>query len=213
MCWHGWYQIFKQLPAIVPRGSIVQIETMTAQRQERNGAWRRRAFCPRIALIALWAVACLVASSAVHATTTERVVVNRFSGLAIEGFDPVAYFVQEHPVLGLPDFEAAEAGAVWRFHNEGNRAPPLSPIRRSMTVRPPASCRPISATRISSTQSGTPSWRRHGSRTFGGIDGPCRSPRKIAWCVDVGPRLTAGRVARSLNGYPLATMSPCVMSV
>ena len=57
---------------------------------------------------------------------------------------------------------------------------------------------------------GTPSWRRHGLRTFGGIDGPCRSPRKIAWCVDVGPRLTAGRVARSLNGYPLATTSPCV---
>ena len=122
MCWHGWYQIFKQLPAIVPRGSIVQIETMTAQRQERNGAWRRRAFCPRIALIALWAVACLVASSAVHATTTERVVVNRFSGLAIEGYDPVAYFAEAQPVKGLPDFEASQAGAIWRFHNEGNRA-------------------------------------------------------------------------------------------
>jgi hypothetical protein len=59
---------------------------------------------------------------AARASTTERVVVNRFSGLAIEGFDPVAYFVDRQPVLGLPDFEAAEAGAVWRFHNEGNRA-------------------------------------------------------------------------------------------
>ena len=57
-----------------------------------------------------------------RATTTERVVVNRFSGLAIEGFDPVAYFVDQHPVLGRPEYEAAEAGAVWRFHNEGNRA-------------------------------------------------------------------------------------------
>jgi hypothetical protein len=56
------------------------------------------------------------------ASTTERVVVNRFSGLAIEGFDPVAYFTENQPVLGLPDFEAAQAGAVWRFHNEGNRA-------------------------------------------------------------------------------------------
>ena len=62
------------------------------------------------------------AGFAARASTTERVVVNRFSGLAIEGFDPVAYFVDRHPVLGLPDFEAAEAGAVWRFHNEGNRA-------------------------------------------------------------------------------------------
>ena len=56
------------------------------------------------------------------ATTTERIVVNRFSGLAIEGFDPVAYFVDSQPVLGLPDFEAWQGGAVWRFHNDGNRA-------------------------------------------------------------------------------------------
>ena len=47
---------------------------------------------------------------------------NRYTGLAIEGFDPVAYFVDARPVVGLPDFEASEAGAVWRFRNEGNRA-------------------------------------------------------------------------------------------
>jgi hypothetical protein len=72
---------------------------------------------------AILAGACVVcADFAARASTTERVVVNRFSGLAIEGFDPVAYFVDRQPVLGLPDFEAAEAGAVWRFRNEGNRA-------------------------------------------------------------------------------------------
>jgi hypothetical protein len=66
---------------------------------------------------------CMIwADFAARATTTERVVVNRFSGLAIEGFDPVAYFVDRHPELGLPEYEAAEAGAVWRFRNEGNRA-------------------------------------------------------------------------------------------
>ena len=59
---------------------------------------------------------------AAKAATTERVVVNRFSGLAIEGYDPVAYFVDAHPTVGLPDFEASQAGAVWRFHTEGNRA-------------------------------------------------------------------------------------------
>jgi hypothetical protein len=59
---------------------------------------------------------------AAEATTTERVVVNRYSGLAIEGFDPVAYFADARPLIGLPDFEASEAGAVWRFRNEGNRA-------------------------------------------------------------------------------------------
>ena len=59
---------------------------------------------------------------AAQAATTERVVVNRFSGVAIEGYDPVAYFVDGRPAMGLPDFEASEAGAVWRFRNEGNRA-------------------------------------------------------------------------------------------
>jgi len=49
-----------------------------------------------------------------QAATTERVIVNRYTGLAIEGFDPVAYFVDARPVVGLPDFEAPEAGAVWR---------------------------------------------------------------------------------------------------
>jgi hypothetical protein len=59
---------------------------------------------------------------AAQAATTERVVVNRYSGLAIEGFDPVAYFVDARALVGLPDFEATEAGAVWRFRNAGNRA-------------------------------------------------------------------------------------------
>jgi hypothetical protein len=81
-------------------------------------------FRPGIAFILLLASlgsqACL--QFAVQAATTERVVVNRYSGLAIEGFDPVAYFVDAHSLVGLPDFEASEAGAVWRFRNEGNRA-------------------------------------------------------------------------------------------
>ena len=60
--------------------------------------------------------------SAALATTTERVVTNRYSGIAIEGYDPLAYFIDGRPRLGLPDFEAVEGGAVWRFTNEGNRA-------------------------------------------------------------------------------------------
>ena len=76
-----------------------------------------------LALLAFSAGICAVWTGfAARAATTERVVVNRFSGLAIEGFDPVAYFVDRHPVLGLPEYEAAEAGAIWRFRNEGNRA-------------------------------------------------------------------------------------------
>jgi hypothetical protein len=80
-------------------------------------------FSPGITVIGLLTalVALPCASFAVRAATTERVVVNRYTGLAIEGFDPVAYFVEARPMVGLPDFEASEAGAVWRFRNEGNR--------------------------------------------------------------------------------------------
>jgi hypothetical protein len=97
---------------------------MTAQRQERNGSRFRINFRPRIAffvlLASLAAPPCL--PPAARAATTERVVVNRYTGLAIEGFDPVAYFVDAHPERGREAFEASEAGAVWRFRNPGNRA-------------------------------------------------------------------------------------------
>jgi hypothetical protein len=56
------------------------------------------------------------------AATTERVVVDRHTGLALYGFDPVAYFTDAEPLIGRPEFELSFAGAVWRFRNEGNRA-------------------------------------------------------------------------------------------
>jgi hypothetical protein len=56
------------------------------------------------------------------ATTTERLVVDHNSGLAIWGFDPVAYFSEQKPVRGLEAFELMFEGAVWRFRNEGDRA-------------------------------------------------------------------------------------------
>jgi len=82
-------------------------------------------FRPGFALIALGLLAGLGGPVALGswalASTTERVVTNRYSGLAIEGYDPLAYFIDARPRVGLPDFEVAAAGAVWRFTNEGNR--------------------------------------------------------------------------------------------
>lgn len=89
---------------------------MTVQRQERYG---RR---PRIAFFALAALLAAGLDSRAPAATTERVVVGRYSGLAIEGFDPVAYFTDSVATQGVSEFEAASAGVVWRFRNEGNRA-------------------------------------------------------------------------------------------
>ncbi|MCK1636039.1 hypothetical protein IVA95_00195 [Bradyrhizobium sp. 157] len=97
---------------------MLSAPTMTAQRQERYGSR------PQMAVFALLASFFVVVSLdfAARAATTERVVVNRYSGLAIGGFDPVAYFTESMALEGLPDFEAREAGAVWRFRNEGNRS-------------------------------------------------------------------------------------------
>jgi len=53
---------------------------------------------------------------------TEQISVDRLSGVAIGGYDPVAYFVVGRPVSGLPSYEALWNGAAWRFANEGNRA-------------------------------------------------------------------------------------------
>jgi hypothetical protein len=91
---------------------------MTAQRQERNG---RR---PGLAFIALLAGIAAMADLeiAARAATTERVVVDRYTGLALGGVDPVAYFTDARAMAGRPGFEVSEAGAVWRFRNEANRA-------------------------------------------------------------------------------------------
>ena len=85
---------------------------MTAQRQERL-RW------PTIALLSAIAAASF---SLARAATTERLVADRFTGLAISGVDPVGYFTDARPLAGRPEFEAAAAGAIWRFRNEGNRA-------------------------------------------------------------------------------------------
>src|SRR5437870_9340989 len=58
----------------------------------------------------------------VEAATTGRVVTDRHTGLALYGFDPVAYFTDAKPMAGRPDFEYWFGGAIWRFRNEGNRA-------------------------------------------------------------------------------------------
>jgi YHS domain-containing protein len=63
-----------------------------------------------------------LALAPIGAATTELVLTNRHTGLAIDGFDPVAYFVNAEPRVGRPEFEHGFAGATWRFCNEGNRA-------------------------------------------------------------------------------------------
>lgn len=43
------------------------------------------------------------------------------SGLALKGYDPVAYFTEGKPVQGKPEFTARHEGATYRFASAANR--------------------------------------------------------------------------------------------
>lgn len=47
--------------------------------------------------------------------------VNHSSGVAIQGYDPVAYFQQSRPVKGSPQFSHMWMGATWLFASAANR--------------------------------------------------------------------------------------------
>jgi hypothetical protein len=92
---------------------------MTSARQERKMRNRWRGM---VGALSIMLVAACVATGPIGAATTERVVTDRYSGLAISGYDPVAYFTEAGPKLGRGELEMRHAGATWRFRNEGNRA-------------------------------------------------------------------------------------------
>lgn len=88
---------------------------MTAPRQER------KRYKARFAAVAGLMLAAMVAPP-VDAAITDRVVVDWHTGLAISGYDPVAFFSDGKPMAGRADLELRYGGAVWRFCNVGNRA-------------------------------------------------------------------------------------------
>lgn len=44
------------------------------------------------------------------------------TGIAIGGFDPLAYFTSQEERIGTANHEVTWRGLVWRFANEGNKA-------------------------------------------------------------------------------------------
>jgi hypothetical protein len=91
---------------------------MTARRQEGNGL---RLGIVAIALLGCGLV-CARVGLAAKAATSERIVTDRYTGLAIGGFDPVAFFTDARAVQGDPAFEVSQGGAIWRFSSPDNRA-------------------------------------------------------------------------------------------
>lgn len=68
------------------------------------------------------AIALLCAVGPLGAAIGDRVVSDRHTGLAIFGFDPVAYFTDADALSGRPEYELRVSDVIWRFRNAGNRA-------------------------------------------------------------------------------------------
>lgn len=88
---------------------------MTAARQQR----KPRRLIQLLLGIALWGG--IATPPGLWAATDNQLAVNPGTGLAISGFDPVAYFTEEKAIFGRPEVELNLDGAIWRFSNEGNR--------------------------------------------------------------------------------------------
>lgn len=67
------------------------------------------------------APAAIMPAMAYDETSTSAVNTDK-SGLAIRGYDPVAYFTVGQPTLGSPEFTAEHEGATYRFADAANLA-------------------------------------------------------------------------------------------
>lgn len=88
---------------------------MTAARQKRKQR-------PCLVLSITIAAALSLFAVAARASLTARIVVDWHTGLAIDGYDPVAFFTEGAALPGTSAFELRYGGVVWRFRNIGNRA-------------------------------------------------------------------------------------------
>ena len=70
---------------------------------------------PMRALIAMLALVCFPAGARAQAVNLNA------AGLAVDGYDPVAYFEAGSPIAGSPEFTATHGGATYRFANAANR--------------------------------------------------------------------------------------------
>jgi hypothetical protein len=94
---------------------------MAVPRRQRKLRFLRSGVSLGTVLVAILPVSLAVAEP-IRAVTSELVVIDPNSGLAIDGFDPVAYFTDGAPLPGKGSFEQVVGGAPWRFRNAGNRA-------------------------------------------------------------------------------------------
>jgi YHS domain-containing protein len=97
---------------------------MTSARRQRKSRVIRAGLARGLACLGLAAALAWGVPGAPRAgmETTERMVTDPLTGLAISGIDPVAYFTEAAPLPGRPEYELSYAGVAWRFRNQGNQA-------------------------------------------------------------------------------------------
>ena len=86
---------------------------MTAARRQRKSS---------LVLAVVLGTVLSLGALAAPASARDPIVVNAQTGLALSGFDPVAYFTDGKPKQGRVEMEWSRDGVVWRFANEGNKA-------------------------------------------------------------------------------------------
>jgi YHS domain-containing protein len=77
-----------------------------------------RQICKQILTIALWA---LLALGAHAQALVETIVTDPLTGVAIDGYDAVSYFISPQPQEGKADFEYGWGGVSWYFVSAANR--------------------------------------------------------------------------------------------
>ncbi|WP_421758926.1 YHS domain-containing (seleno)protein [Devosia sp.] len=82
---------------------------------------KRKQILTITAAIAFGLALCTLPVAARAAALVETVVTDPISGIAIEGYDPVTYFIDGNPQPGLPDFEYQWQGVPWYFVSAANR--------------------------------------------------------------------------------------------
>jgi YHS domain-containing protein len=83
-----------------------------------SAGWPRQAgFVRHVGRALLIVLALLVPATA---ATNQRIVADQHSGLALWGYDPVAYYLEGAARQGVAEFEANHDGLMWHFINAGN---------------------------------------------------------------------------------------------
>jgi YHS domain-containing protein len=87
----------------------------------RESVSSRREILVRGAGIALMSISGLTLGVSVSHAREPQVFTGIVKGIAVGGYDPVAYFTAAKPVPGKPEFTHVHDGATWRFASAANR--------------------------------------------------------------------------------------------